>query len=338
MTATDTTHAGLAHLQGREANLAPFGWTSKQAEWVALVCLHSGCFLRSQMEAYLGINLSNVSRFIQSLIDQQFAHEVTLPLPGAPRLCRLSHKAIYRALGAANIRYRRAISPRVTFARVLALDYILEHPNDYWLPTEYDKFHFFHDTLKIPKSRLPSRVYQGHAGGRRRYFPDKFPICTSSETATMVYVDAGYLTDRPLRRWVAEHRHFFTSIQEAGYRLRIVFITDNASALPRTRPVLESWTHIATATPEAAIPLLQEIDAIKSAVLDADEERLAAWGGLHQAMMRKAQLKHDCGLIENQSKSPLLDDYSLWHSRRLAGIDFQLLDQHEFTPAEPVEA
>ena len=339
MTATDTAAAGLAHLQGRDANLAQFGWTPKQAEWVALVCLHSGCFLRSQMAAYLGIGRAIISRFIQSLIDQELAQEVTLPLPGPPRLCRVSHKAIYRALAAENIRYRRAISPRVTFARVLALDYILEHANDYWLPTEYDKVHFFHDTLRIPKTRLPSRVYQGHAGGRRRFFPDKFPICASSGTVTMVYVDAGYLTDRPLRRWCSEHRAFFSSIHEAGYHLRIAFISANASTLRRTRPVLESWTDIATGTPEAAIPLLEEIDAIKNAVITANEQRLnESWGGLHRAMERKAQLKNDCDLLENQSKSPLIDDYSLWHSPRLAGIDFQLLDQHEFTPAEPFEA
>lgn len=338
MTATDTASAPLAHLQGRDANLAQFGWTPKQAEWVALVCLHSGCFLRSQMAAYLGIARQRVSDFMHSLVDRQFAVEVSLQQAGTPRLCRVSHKAIYRALDAENIRYRRAISPRVTFARVLALDYILEHPNDYWLPTEYDKVRFFHNDLNVPKSRLPSRVYQGHAGGRRRYFPDKFPICASSDTVTMIYVDAGYPTDRPLRRWASEHRAFFTSIHEVGYQLRIVFISANASALPRTRTVLEGWTVIATGSPEAAIPLLEELDAIKSAVVNADEERLAAWGGLHQAMARKAQLKHDCALLETQSKSPLIDNYSLWHSRRLDGIDFQLLDHHEFTSAEPFDA
>ena len=30
------------------------GWTRRQAEWLALVCLHSGVFFRSQYLAFIG--------------------------------------------------------------------------------------------------------------------------------------------------------------------------------------------------------------------------------------------------------------------------------------------
>ena len=32
----------IAHLQGRENSLEPFGWTGRKAEWITLACLHSG--------------------------------------------------------------------------------------------------------------------------------------------------------------------------------------------------------------------------------------------------------------------------------------------------------
>ena len=38
----------IVHLREREKNLEPFGWSQQDAEWVALVCLHSGIFTRSQ--------------------------------------------------------------------------------------------------------------------------------------------------------------------------------------------------------------------------------------------------------------------------------------------------
>ncbi len=38
----------IPHLGGRAAALAEFGWTGRDAEWLALVCLHSGAFLRRQ--------------------------------------------------------------------------------------------------------------------------------------------------------------------------------------------------------------------------------------------------------------------------------------------------
>ena len=34
----------IEHLRGREQALAPLGWTGREAEWIALVCLHSGVF------------------------------------------------------------------------------------------------------------------------------------------------------------------------------------------------------------------------------------------------------------------------------------------------------
>ena len=35
----------IEHLRGRERALEPLGWTGREAEWIALVCLHSGVFI-----------------------------------------------------------------------------------------------------------------------------------------------------------------------------------------------------------------------------------------------------------------------------------------------------
>ena len=42
----------IAHLQDRAAALMAHGWTRREAEWLALVCLYSGVFLRSQYLAF----------------------------------------------------------------------------------------------------------------------------------------------------------------------------------------------------------------------------------------------------------------------------------------------
>ena len=38
----------IEHLRGRDRKLEPLGWTGQDAEWIALVCLHSGVFTRAQ--------------------------------------------------------------------------------------------------------------------------------------------------------------------------------------------------------------------------------------------------------------------------------------------------
>ena len=42
----------IAHLRGRDRKLEPLGWTGQDAEWIALVCLHSGVFTRAQFCHY----------------------------------------------------------------------------------------------------------------------------------------------------------------------------------------------------------------------------------------------------------------------------------------------
>ena len=43
----------IAPLAGREGGLEQFGWTGREAEWIALACLHSGVFVRTQWSRFL---------------------------------------------------------------------------------------------------------------------------------------------------------------------------------------------------------------------------------------------------------------------------------------------
>ena len=56
----------IAHLRGWEDALARSGWTRREAEWLALVLLHSGVFLRSQYLALIGrTNPALANRFVR---------------------------------------------------------------------------------------------------------------------------------------------------------------------------------------------------------------------------------------------------------------------------------
>ena len=119
----------IEHLKGREQALAPLGWTGREAEWIALVCLHSGVFTRAQFCHYFGAARNTASRFVKSLLARRAAVESgQVIFNGGGRMCRISGKAIYRALGVENIRHRRKASRSVVMRRLLSLDFVLEHP------------------------------------------------------------------------------------------------------------------------------------------------------------------------------------------------------------------
>ena len=59
--------------------------------------------------------------------------------------------------------------PGGSVRRLPSLDYVLEHPNLPWLPTEAEKVAAF-EALGIDRGILPQRVYRGAAGNLRRTF------------------------------------------------------------------------------------------------------------------------------------------------------------------------
>ena len=170
----------IAHLQDRADALMRCGWTRREAEWLALVCLHSGVFLRSQYLAFIGrTNPALANRFVRRCR----RHADEQPWNGSRlRVCRITARRIYRVLGAEHLRHRRPAAPAVVLRRLLSLDYVLEHPHAAWLPTEDEKVNAL-TGAGIAKEILPRRLYQGAVGTQYRYFPHKLPLALDGERA-----------------------------------------------------------------------------------------------------------------------------------------------------------
>ena len=95
----------IAHLQGREQALEPFGWTGRRAKWIALACLHSGVFTRAQWTRFLGCHTEKVRRAAHALIAQGVAaEENVLGITGISRVCRIYGRGIYTGRTRANRR------------------------------------------------------------------------------------------------------------------------------------------------------------------------------------------------------------------------------------------
>ena len=201
--------ATVPTLQDRAGQLAPLGWTGREAEWLALVALHSGAFTRSQWRHFFADPYRElVKRFVHGLVEKQLAIEDERPIfPGGARAVLLTGKPIYRALGIPDVRHRRGkdATTQVLMRRLLSLDYLIERPTFGWLPTEDDKVQRF-EALGLDRRTFPYRLY-GPDGKPQtpRYFAFKLPIAVDDQAATFVYVDAGQTTDSELRAWGAAH-------------------------------------------------------------------------------------------------------------------------------------
>ena len=309
----------IAHLRGRERKLEALGWTGDDAEWIALVCLHSGVFTRAQFCQYFDADRKRALRFVKALMERRAAVEAEWPLVnGGGKTCRISSNMIYRALGVENIRHRRKASKPVVMRRLLSLDFVLEHPGMNWLPAEAEKVEFF-EKLGLPLRLIPRRIYYGVVGNQKRYFALKLPLAVDPEIVTFVYIDPGHQTDRELYSWGAAHGPLWDALRKKGKQVRVLGIAVENATLDRTARVLEAWAAADSGTNHEGLTAKQEIKAIDEAMTRKDREFLARYGGFSKAARRSVELQRrpEAKLTEGVS----IDDYSTWRAVRFADPD-----------------
>ena len=306
--------ARVAHLRDRADALVRAGWTRREAEWLALVCLHSGLFLRSQYLAFIGrTNPALANRFVRRCRK----HAVEQPWNGSRlRICRIAARRIYRTLGAEHVRHRRPAAPEVVLRRLLSLDYVLEHPHAAWLPTEDEKVNAL-TAAGISKQVLPHRLYQGAVGVQYRYFPHKLPVALDGDRATFLFVQTDEdETVSEVRTWGSQHAALWTALLAAGRAVEVVVVGRDPVRLAAAERVLDQWA----ATPPESVTLSQqeaaaELAAIKKAIATGDWAALEVYGGLNPATKRTCVLDAACA-GSRRSKAAITTGRT-WRSTRV---------------------
>ena len=324
--------ATVPTLQDRAAQLAPFGWTDREAEWIALVALHSGAFTRAQWRHYFDdAHRETAGRFVRALIEKQLAIEDERPIfPGGARAVLLTGTPIYRALGITDVRHRRskAATTQVLMRRLLSLDYIIERPTFGWLPTEADKVHRF-EALGLDRRTFPYRLY-GPDGKPQtpRYFAFKLPIAVDDQAATFVYVDAGQTTDSELRAWGSAHTPLWAALRARTFAVQVVGVGAGAEAADRAAPLLTYWTQDGDGTgvdnptgqTQADPDIRQEIARLREGTMGGNRSLLGEWGGYKRAVERLMALRQlPDGTPTTTKARGAIDRFQIWSTSRLTG-------------------
>ena len=272
----------IEHLKNREQALASLGWTGREAEWIALVCLHSGVFTRVQFCHYFDADRK---------------------------------QALHRALGVENIRHRRKAGAPVVMRRLLSLDFVLEHPGMNWLPTEGEKVEFI-EGLGVHSNLIPRRIYYGAVRAQKRYFALKLPVAGGALTVTFAYVDPGHATAVELHSWGAAHGPLWDAIRAKGRRVEVIAIGAELDAVLRSDRVLQRWAAAEPGKVIEGLTVKQEISAIREAIHKDDQEFMSQYGGINQAADRYKGLLTlpEAELVKGVS----IDGYSTYRATRFS--------------------
>ena len=305
------------HLNGRAEKLADsLDLPAELAEWLAVSALHSGCFLRSQLQVYGGYDEEyrvSLTRVIRKLIDKKLITET--PFESLGLLARITNKTVYRLIGADNIRHRRLASWPLMFRRLLALDYVLDHPQLPWLPTESEKVACF-DQLGIDRTNLPRRVWDNATGYTVRLFANKHPIAVDprSKQAHFVYTDSEEKSPQGVRSWRSEHAALWSDLDRLGFNLHIVHASFNTRLEESVSRVFSSWMNLPRSTVSSAL-IETELRLVQQAIGSNDKLALEEYGGFNGALQASAAFQEQ--LRKQAIAVAYSATYSTWISERI---------------------
>ena len=287
----------IAHLKGREKAVEELGFRPREAEWIALVALHSGVFLRSQYGRFVGGARSGARRRAKRVVDSLLlnGYAAESEVQGVGRICRLCSRTVYRALGAEHIRHRKDAARPEIVRRLLSLDFVLGDLARAWLPTEPEKVAAF-EALGIDRRLLPKRIYGSPKGGRTvRPFGWKMPVAFGDGVAAFVYVDTGGETHDELLSWGAEHAPLWSELAARAIRIELAAVSASPDRLSGASKILGKWKDgglkggggpAGLGVQEAA-----DLDRVERAIATLDEGAMAQWGGLNGAIDLAAELQ-----------------------------------------------
>ncbi len=310
-------------LAERAAALRALGWTEREADWLTLVCLHSGVFTRSQYQARYGVSAALATRFVHALLEARVARDTPLPdrRGGRPTgVCHVHGRSLYRALGIENNRHRRSGTPDLVMRRLLSLDYILDHRDLGWLPTEPDKVAYFQH-LGVPVATLPRREYRGPVSDRstRRYFAFKLPVAGNGKTTTFVYAEPGglqRLRSERIRAWAAAHGFLWRAVRDRGCAVHVAAVTRTRTDAAANAAVLETWRGAPAPAASLSAADRQLLDEVKRADSTGDFGPLDKYGGWLEAGRAAQRLEER----DKPAHAPAhrIDAYSTHVAERLA--------------------
>src|SRR5919112_1252521 len=119
------------------------GFTERQARFLILVARHSGVCVMRQYSTFAGIVFGQKTRkFFGNLVRARLVSTYDCA-HSRGRVYHVRHRAIYKAIGEPDSRFRRPPSVPRALERLMLLDAILENPESIWMSSRADKVNYF---------------------------------------------------------------------------------------------------------------------------------------------------------------------------------------------------
>jgi len=195
------------------APLRSFGYTEVESRFLYLVATHSGYFTVRQ---FLDFAHAKSGKRNAHLIEKLFSQGHATAQRYRRRSCvyHLHSRALYQAIGKGELRNRRNHETRHIKARLLALEYILAHPEDDHFETADAKWRYLVKAVKAPEGIFGPEADESEV----TTFPDRFPASLSrspvesTPIVVFTYVDSERVGLGPFIKHLRTYRRLFAAL------------------------------------------------------------------------------------------------------------------------------
>lgn len=295
------------------AAVTRFGFTDRQAAFLVTVMRHSGVCVGRQYCAFAHIAHGQVTQnFFADLVSRSFA--VAYPC-GHNRgwIYHVQQKALYRAIGDPDTRFRKPAFLGRAVERLMLLDAVLSCPDVEWLATEREKLAHFTTRVygRLQARDLPALTFGTPPQTTVRYFPDKLPIGAEPGDDGHVFL---YLITQMIpmdfRAFLHRHAELLRALSRWTVRLLVPRHLTRAEPLHRDAFRQELATPLSSATYDE----LRWYFELRRSVREARERLSTRYQRAHRAfaaprfrVLYRAWL-HGGETALNTARSPVLAD------------------------------
>ncbi len=192
------------------ANLRAFGYTESEARFLYIAATHSGYFtVRQFLEFAKAKSGKRSACFVEKLI--ALGHASAQRYTRKSLIYHIHSRRLFAGIGKDYLRHRREHELDHIKTQLLALDFILSHPENDYFETAQKKRQYFIETLKLDFARLTSE----EASRKPITFSNGFPVFLAwpspelPPVVTFTYVDSGHWNLDPYVAHLRRYRPLF---------------------------------------------------------------------------------------------------------------------------------
>ena len=192
------------------ANLRAFGYTESEARFLYIAATHSGYFtVRQFLEFAKAKSGKRSACFVEKLI--ALGHASTQRYTRKSLVYHIHSRRLFTAIGKDYLRHRREHELDHIKTQLLALDFILAHPDNDYFETALRKRQYFTETVNLDSGLFTSN----HSSRKHITFSDGFPVFLDGQSpelppvVTFTYVDSGHWSLDPYVAHLRRYRPLF---------------------------------------------------------------------------------------------------------------------------------